>query len=84
MVRASYAAQMANLEDAMVRCPEYRRAQVLQEVTNRFLAALALASDTSVKSIERAFSDDSEIDRLVLICSKAVTASKVPANGILR
>ena len=37
MMRPSYSAQMANLEDAMVRCPEYRRALVLQEVTNRFL-----------------------------------------------
>jgi uncharacterized protein (DUF2336 family) len=37
MMRQSFAAQMADLEDAMVRCPESRRALVLQEVTNRFL-----------------------------------------------
>jgi uncharacterized protein (DUF2336 family) len=37
MTRPAYSAQIANLEDAMVRCPEYRRALVLQQVTNLFL-----------------------------------------------
>ena len=33
----AYEAQIADLEDAMVRCPEYRRVLVLQEVTKQFL-----------------------------------------------
>jgi uncharacterized protein (DUF2336 family) len=37
MTRPDYAAQIADLEDAIVRCPEYRRARVLQQVTNLFL-----------------------------------------------
>src|SRR5215472_3825324 len=37
MMRPAYAAQIADLEDAMVRCPEYRRGLVLQQVTNLFL-----------------------------------------------
>jgi uncharacterized protein (DUF2336 family) len=37
MTRSVYAAQIADLEDAMVRCPEYRRALVLQQVTKLFL-----------------------------------------------
>jgi hypothetical protein len=37
MTRPVYAAQIADLEDAMVRCPEYRRALVLQQFTNLFL-----------------------------------------------
>ncbi len=39
MNRARYEAQIADLEDAMVRCPEYRRALVLQQVTKLFLGA---------------------------------------------
>jgi hypothetical protein len=35
--RAVYEAQIADLEDAMVRCPEHRRALVLQQVTKLFL-----------------------------------------------
>jgi hypothetical protein len=37
MTRPVYAAQIADLEDAIVRCPEYRRTLVLQQVTNLFL-----------------------------------------------
>ena len=37
MIRPAYAAQIEDLEDAIVRCPEYRRALVLQQVTNLFL-----------------------------------------------
>jgi hypothetical protein len=37
MTRLAYAAQMEDLEDAIVRCTEYRRALVLQQVTNLFL-----------------------------------------------
>ena len=37
MGRAVYQAQIADLEDAMVRCPEHRRALVLQQVTKLFL-----------------------------------------------
>jgi uncharacterized protein (DUF2336 family) len=37
MRAAAYEVQIADLEDAMVRCPEYRRALVLQEVTKSFL-----------------------------------------------
>jgi uncharacterized protein (DUF2336 family) len=38
MNRAGYEAQIADLEDAMVRCAEHRRALVLQQVTNLFLS----------------------------------------------
>lgn len=37
MMRPAYAAQIEDLEDAIVRCPEYRRALVLQQVTGLFL-----------------------------------------------
>lgn len=37
MTRPAYAAQIADLEDAMVRCPEHRRALILQQFTNLFL-----------------------------------------------
>ena len=37
MGRAVYEAQIADLEDAMVRCPKHRRALVLQQVTKLFL-----------------------------------------------
>lgn len=37
MTRPAYAAQIEDLEDAIVRCPEYRRALVLQQVTSLFL-----------------------------------------------
>jgi hypothetical protein len=37
MTRPAYSAQIEDLEDAIVRCPEYRRALVLQQVTNLFL-----------------------------------------------
>jgi len=37
MTRPAYAAQIENLEDAIVRCPEHRRALILQQVTNLFL-----------------------------------------------
>jgi uncharacterized protein (DUF2336 family) len=37
MGRAVYEAQIADLEDAMLRCPEHRRALVLQQVTKLFL-----------------------------------------------
>ena len=37
MGRAVYEAEIADLEDAMVRCPEHRRALVLQQVTKLFL-----------------------------------------------
>ena len=37
MTRPAHAAQIENLEDAIVRCPEYRRALVLQHVTELFL-----------------------------------------------
>jgi uncharacterized protein (DUF2336 family) len=37
MTRAAYAAQIEDLEDAIVRSSEYLRALVLQQVTNQFL-----------------------------------------------
>jgi uncharacterized protein (DUF2336 family) len=37
MGRAVYEARIADLEDAMVRCPEHRRVLVLQQVTKLFL-----------------------------------------------
>ena len=37
MNRALYEAQIADLQDAIVRCPEYRRGLVLEQVTKLFL-----------------------------------------------
>ena len=56
MGRAVYEAQIADLEDAIVRCPEHRRALVLQQVTKLFL------DDRRETALKLAYLDD------VLVC----------------